>query len=77
MTFQKGCSGNIAGRKPGSRSVRDIAKANSKMAIETVASIVADDSAAPQARVDGAVLLLDLAGIKQGRKRQAAQSAVA
>ncbi|MFG5120863.1 DUF5681 domain-containing protein [Methylorubrum sp. POS3] len=59
MAFQPGQSGNPGGRPKASARVRDAAREYTEAAIETLVSIMRDDSAASAARVSAASAILD------------------
>jgi hypothetical protein len=69
VTFKPGQSGNPKGRAPGTGKsiayhgegwdVRDLARAYTPQAIETLAEVMTDQSAPPSARVSAASVMLD------------------
>lgn len=57
--WRPGQSGNPRGRRPVDPSLRELARANTRVAVETLVKITQDDSAGPSARVAAACALLD------------------
>jgi Family of unknown function (DUF5681) len=55
----KGQSGNPGGRPRIQTDLRELARANTREAVETLAAIMQDKTAAPAARVSAATALLD------------------
>jgi hypothetical protein len=59
MPFEKGQSGNPGGRPKVIAEVKELSRAHTGAAIETLASIMSNSKAAPAARVSAANALLD------------------
>jgi hypothetical protein len=59
MPFKKGQSGNPGGRPKVVAEVKELARAHTREAIETLVSIMSNPKAAPAARVSAANALLD------------------
>jgi Flp pilus assembly protein TadD len=58
-SFQKGQSGNPGGRPKALAPVRDLARAQTEAAIETLVAIMTDTDASASARVAAATAILD------------------
>ncbi len=59
--FKPGQSGNPSGRKPGNKTIRELAKVHSEAALKTLAEIANNPEASDNSRVAACNALLDRA----------------